>query len=247
EYKIMAEGYFEAARIIAIPFSRFIPIISDVVSVIEELTTLCQSAEHNKRIGLALVDRVAAVETAIRQIKSHKDDNREFFNQQNFVAMQRLLNNIQKMRKFVIEVTQLKWLSKYIQAKSIKTTFDELTEEFDSLVNVLNFTISVDTKIRAEKESKMLQNEIKDLTEYLEEIGGGITDINNNVSEAVTQINAVNGMMEKLTEKQEMIDSIFQDKPLKLVEFKETKEQTRGKKVKKYIRLMDSEEVSFKL
>ncbi|CAG8635132.1 36896_t:CDS:2 [Gigaspora margarita] len=196
----IANEIFEAASVIAIPFSKFVPIINDIVGVTEDITQIYQSAEHNKRISLVLVERIAAVETSLRYLKIHKDDQKNFFNQENFVVMQKLLDNIQKIKKFIGEVTQLKGLSKYIQAKTIQSTFFDLTNEFDGYINTLKFAIAVDTQARAERTER------------------GITDMDNNISKTVKEISVI----------------------------KKTNE-TRGKKVRKYIRLINDEAVSFKL
>ncbi|CAG8472816.1 3743_t:CDS:2 [Cetraspora pellucida] len=240
----IAGEIYEAASIIAIPFSKFVPIINDIVSVTDEITIIYQSAEHNKRISRVLVDRIAAVETSIRLLKIHKDDNKEFFNQENFVVMQKLSDNIQKIKKFIGEVTQLKGLTKYIHAKSIKNTFFDLTSEFDGYINTLKFAIAVDTQARTkrtESETKVIHDDLEELHQvlyfslsfivlYIKEI----SVIKNLILDSKTN-------QEKI---QEAID--IQNKPLKLADFKET-EVMRGKKVRKYIRLIDSEDVAFKL
>ncbi|CAG8557538.1 9081_t:CDS:2, partial [Racocetra fulgida] len=220
----VAGEIYETASLIAIPFSKFVPIINDIVSFTDEITGIYQSAEHNKRISRVLVDRVAAADSSIRLLKIHKDDNKDFFNQENFVIMQKLSDNIQKIKKFIAEVTQLKGLTKYIHAKSIENTFFELTSEFDGYTNTLKFGIAIDTQARTkriEDETKIIQDDLEELHQSL------ILDSKTNQDQI-----------------QEAID--IQNQPLKLADFKET-DETRGKKIKKHIRLIDSEAVAFKL
>ncbi|CAG8823307.1 29878_t:CDS:1, partial [Racocetra persica] len=162
----IAGEIYEAASLIAIPFSKFVPIINDIVSFTDEITGIYQSAEHNKRISRVLVDRVAAADSSIRLLKIHRDDNKDFFNQENFVVMQKLSDNIQKIKKFIAEVTQLKGLTKYIHAKSIENTFFELTSEFDGYTNTLKFGIAIDTQARTkriEDETKIIQDDLEEL------------------------------------------------------------------------------------
>ncbi|CAG8744550.1 20970_t:CDS:2 [Dentiscutata erythropus] len=175
---------FNLTSTVAVPFSRFLPIVDDVVKIFEEIAKLYQSAEHNRRICGTLFDRVIAAEAAIRTLKIRRDEHKEFFNQQNFVIMQKFLRNIENIKKFINDVSQLKGLSKYIQAKSIETTFHELTEEFDRFVSILNLTITIDTRGRAQKDKEILKQDIEDLNKYLEEIGAGLTDVNKNVSDS---------------------------------------------------------------
>ena len=48
-----------------------------------------------------------------------------------------------QIKKFIMEISQMKTLLKYIQAKSIERTFKELCKEFDGCISVLHLTISV--------------------------------------------------------------------------------------------------------
>ncbi|CAG8514450.1 5886_t:CDS:2 [Scutellospora calospora] len=229
----MAGEFYEVVSLTAIPFSKFVPIISDIISVTDEITLIYQSAEHNKRISRALIDRLAAVESAVRLLKIDKDDNKEFFNQENFVVMQKLSDNIHKTKKFIGEVTQLKGLSKYIQAKSIKTAFFDLTSEFDSYINTLNFVMNVDKKLREEREKEIIR---------------GITDVDKNISKTVKEISDIKKLiLESKINKNKIQEAIeMQYKPLKLADFRET-DEIRLKKVRKYIRLINDEAVAFKL
>ncbi|CAG8729175.1 32512_t:CDS:2 [Gigaspora margarita] len=231
----------------AIPFLKFIPIIIDIINVTEEIALIYQSAEHNKHISKSLFERIVAVETSLRLLKAYKDEHKEFFNKQNFVAMQKLSDNIQKMKKFISEITQLKGLMKYSQTKSIQTIFYELTAEFNNCINTLNFTVADDTEVHKENEKEIIDNDLEELNQYLFKIGGGITDENNNISETVNEINVVKKLiLDSKTNRQQIQQAIdVQNKLLKLDDFRETNE-TRGKKVRKYIRIIDNIAVAFK-
>ncbi|CAG8761151.1 10153_t:CDS:2 [Dentiscutata erythropus] len=122
---------------ITIPFPKFVSVMHEIMNVIEDIITIHQSAEHNKLISSALVDKTVSIETTFP--------------------------NLQKIQKYISEVTQLKGLEKYIHAKSIQTTFYELTTEFDNYVNKLKFAITVDPKVRAEREKAMIRDDIEEL------------------------------------------------------------------------------------
>ncbi|KAF0508857.1 kinase-like protein [Gigaspora margarita] len=241
------KGNTEVTIETAIPFLKFIPIIIDIINVTEEIALIYQSAEHNKHISKSLFERIVAVETSLRLLKAYKDEHKEFFNKQNFVAMQKLSDNIQKMKKFISEITQLKGLMKYSQTKSIQTIFYELTAEFNNCINTLNFTVVDDTEVHKENEKEIIDNDLEDLNQYLFKIGGGITDENNNISETVNEINVVKKLiLDSKTNRQQIQQAIdVQNKLMKLDDFRETNE-TRGKKVRKYIRIIDNIAVAFK-
>ncbi|CAG8559291.1 5631_t:CDS:2 [Dentiscutata heterogama] len=240
------KGSAEATIETAIPFLKFTSIIDDIINFTGEIEQIYQSAEHNKHISKSLFERIVAIETSLRLLKAYKDEHKEFFNKQNFVAMQKLSDNIQKMKNFISEITQLKGLLKY-QTKSIQTIFYELTTEFNSCINTLNFIITDSAKIRTENEKEIIDNDLEELNQYLFKIGGGITDENNNISEAVNEINVVKKLILDSKNNREQIQQAVevQNKPLKLADFRET-DETRGKKVRKYIRQADNKTVAFK-
>ncbi|CAG8751137.1 32191_t:CDS:2, partial [Racocetra persica] len=164
--------------------------------------------------------------------------------------IQKLSDIIQKMKKFISEITQLKGLRKYSQTKSIQTMFYELTTEFDRCINMLNFINTYNIKSRTEYEKEIIDNDLEKLNQYLFKIGGGITDENYNISETINEINFVKKFIwdsRSNRESREQIQEIIEDqnKLLELADFIET-DETRGKKVRKYIRLVDSKAVAFK-
>ncbi|CAG8465393.1 3542_t:CDS:10 [Cetraspora pellucida] len=231
----------------AVPFSKFTQIIIDIINVTGEITPIYQSAEHNKHISRSLFERIVAVETSLRLLKAYKDEYKEFFNKQNFVTIQKLSDNIQKMKTFISEITQLKGLLKYSQTKSVQTIFYDLTTEFDSCINTLNFINTDNIKSRTEHEKEIIDNDLEELNQYLFKIGGGITDENNNISENVNEINMVKKLiLDSKTNREQIQQAIeVQNKSLKIDDFIET-DEIRGKKVKKYLRLIDNKAVAFK-
>jgi hypothetical protein len=240
---------------VIVPFSKFVPLIAEVANILDQIVDLYQSAEHNKRICGSLIDRVSAAEAAVRNLKIRRDQNKSFFNQKNLILLQRLVHNIQQIKRFVSEVSQLKGLTKYVQAKSIERNFKDLCRDFDSNVGTLNFAITVDSRNRAENDKNALRQDIEDLGKYLDEIDGGITDINKNVASVVTQLNVINNTMEQLvaeqqknnnnTKSQDKIDNLFQEERLPFNDYEDT-DETRGNKVRKWIAKKYEVPVAFK-
>src|SRR6266542_3693822 len=132
-------GAIETTTNLAVPFGKFIPLIADVANILDQIVDLYQSAEHNKRICGVLIDRVSAAEAAVRNLEIRRDQNKNFFNQKNLILLQRLVHNIQQIKRFVNELSKVKGLKKYVQAKSIEKTFKELCRDFDSNVATLHF------------------------------------------------------------------------------------------------------------
>lgn len=125
----------------------------------DEIIEITQTAEHNKRICDVLKQRVDAVDLAVRNLKIKKN-NQGFFNHKNHLYLQNLVNVITYIKNFMVEISQMKTLLKYIQAKSIKKTFNDLCKEFDNCINSLAFTITIKNSYELEQ----LKADQEDLT-----------------------------------------------------------------------------------
>ena len=124
---------------------KFLPLISEIGNSLNELIEIEQAAEHNQRTCKSLLQRVYAADLAVLELKVQR--NKEFFSNRNYLCLQNLVNVITQVKKFAQEISQMKTVLKYIQARSIEKTFKELCKEFDSCINILNFTILVKDKI----------------------------------------------------------------------------------------------------
>ncbi|GBC05876.1 hypothetical protein RclHR1_06490011 [Rhizophagus clarus] len=222
----------EAAANIAVPFANFLPLIGEVSKILREITDIYQTAEHNKRICGVMLDRVTIAESAIKNLQVRREENEEFFSEENYVNLQKLVTVIGKIRKFVGEISQLKGLQKYIQAKNIEKTAMDLTKEFDTTIKLLEFAFMVDFNARADVDNKKIKADIEDLTEYLQVIGGGLTDTNKNVSDLVVQLNILNNTMMTKPE-----TNIFQNELLPYNDFEEVEEESHSKKIRKHKRI----------
>ncbi|CAI2175513.1 10360_t:CDS:2 [Funneliformis geosporum] len=185
-------------RKVIAPFASFLPLITDVARVFNEIIELYHSAEHNQKICGILLDRVQVADTSVRNLKNRRAENVEFFSVTNLYNLQKLVNVIDKIRKLVEEISQIKRLSKYIHAQSIEKRVKELINEFDSTIQLLPFSLTVDFSKRADNVNQDIKSDIEDLSQYLENIGSGITDNNQNVSDMVVQINALNNTVNNM-------------------------------------------------
>uniref|UniRef100_U9UST2 Protein kinase domain-containing protein n=1 Tax=Rhizophagus irregularis (strain DAOM 181602 / DAOM 197198 / MUCL 43194) TaxID=747089 RepID=U9UST2_RHIID len=132
-----------------VPFSKFIPLTTEVVNLLDQIMELYHSAEHNKRICGALIDRVSAAESAIRNLKIRSEQNENFFNQKKLILLQTLINNIHQIKRFVEEVGQLK-----------------------GNAAALNFANTVDSRNQAENDKNALRQDMDYLIKYIDEILG---------------------------------------------------------------------------
>ncbi|RIA89089.1 kinase-like domain-containing protein [Glomus cerebriforme] len=225
----------EAAAHVAVPFANFLPLIGEVAKICTEIADIYNSAEHNKRICGVMLDRVQVAETSVKNLKNRREENEDFFSEGNYINLQKLVTVIGKIRKFLAEISQLKGLYKYVQAKNIEKTAIDLNREFDSTIQLLEFALMIDFNARADIDNKKIRTDIEELSEYLQHIEGGLTDTNKNVSEVVVQLNALNNTMNQYINGKQVDEDIFQNELLPYTDFDETEGPT--KKVRKFKRI----------
>ncbi|RGB40251.1 kinase-like domain-containing protein [Rhizophagus diaphanus] len=258
-----------AAVPMLVPFTKFLPLIKEIEDVFYEIVELVEASEHNKRTCKILRNRVYAAESAVRDLKVRdREENRDFFNVHNYFCLQNLSSIISQIRKFILDISQMKSLIKYIKVKNIEKTFKELCGEFNSCINLLSF--SIDVKIS--DELGQLKADQDDFAKYLQEMVSGITvdeknigddtkevkdyltDLSNKFSSTVAKVSAMNKTMEKYMNEssynQKKIDNMFQVHPLKLSNYeRDDSEEPRkdGLVTKWYNIKIKDEEFAFKI
>ncbi len=125
-----------------VPITKFFPLISEIGITFHEIVEIVQAAEHNKRTCFVLLQLVHAVNLVVLELKVPRNNNQEFFNNRNYLYLQNLVNVITQMKKFTAEISQMKTLLKYIQAKSIEKTFYELFKELFIYIKLYDIQIS---------------------------------------------------------------------------------------------------------
>ncbi|GBC03980.1 hypothetical protein RclHR1_05430010 [Rhizophagus clarus] len=220
----------EAGAIGVVSFAKFLPLISEIGNIFDEIFNLVEAAEHNKRTCGILRDRVNIAESAVRELKLRNKERQDFFNSKNYKILQNLAIIIGRIKKFISDISQMKPLIKHIKAKNIEKTFNELCGEFDSYINVLCFSINLKTADELKQlkinELQQLKADQGDLADYLKEMVDGIrgdvnemrVDVGNSAEEfkellknlsdqfsqfssTVVKVNTMNNTMEKFMSK----------------------------------------------
>lgn len=81
--------------------SNFLQLIEEVTKIYNEIVEIYQTAERNKKICEDILNRVQVAEASVRNLK----DRKEFFTEENYIKLYRLVNIIRKMRQFLVEIT----------------------------------------------------------------------------------------------------------------------------------------------
>ncbi|KAG9293214.1 hypothetical protein G9A89_010585 [Geosiphon pyriformis] len=208
----------------------FIPLINDVTKLIRSIAELYQTAQHNKKICRLLLERVRIVEFAIEDMITDKENLQQKEYYKNFTE---LLTVIRKIEKFIKKVSNVHGLRKFLNAYSIEDEFKNLTQDFDDLIRALNFATTLQIQSLLEKSKTIIKRDIADLEDYLRKIEGGITDINQKITEKFEVVLAMFGAYDKAKLPDSIIDSVKIDRH-KLTDPETSEQITRGKYQKKY-------------
>ncbi|CAG8716822.1 17216_t:CDS:2, partial [Acaulospora morrowiae] len=181
----------KSTSIVTDSIAPFIPLIADISIIVQEIVNLYQVAEHNKRICGALLSRATAAETAVRDLQIRRLENESLFRSKEYYKnFQKLLVTIGNIKRFIKEVSQIKGLRRFLMANSIEQGFKDITEEFDGLMRVLNFSMAVQNSVQMEEDRKVLEHDVAEMNKYLDEIEGGIAD----------QVSGINAKLDDITQ-----------------------------------------------
>nr|CAG8439005.1 3681_t:CDS:2 [Entrophospora candida] len=186
------------AAVVTDLMAPFLPLISEVGAIVVEIIDLYQTAEHNKRICGSLLSRVTTAQNAVNTLKIRRLENEDLFKSKEYYKnLQKLVNVIRKIQKFIADVSQLKGLRKFMLAHSIEDEFKRLTEEFDGLMRDLNFSLAIQIQIQIEDDNKALRKDIQEMANYLHSIEGGITDNLSQINDKLDDISQLNILWQK--------------------------------------------------
>lgn len=160
---------FEASKV-SDSISPFLPLITEVSRLTSDIINIYQTAEHNKRICGSLLSRTTAAETAVKNLEIRRLENESLFKSKEYYKnFQRLVIIVGKIKKFIEEISQIKGLRRFLAANSIEKDFFDLTNEFEGLMRILNFSIAVTNQIQMEEDKKILSHDIKEMNKVINE------------------------------------------------------------------------------
>ncbi|CAG8635251.1 21383_t:CDS:1 [Gigaspora rosea] len=123
--------------------SPIIPMLGVVTSLINEIFTIHENAQFNKRMSKSIINRILSVEATIKSLNSqtkYSEKFRDLQHQESFVKFQVTLK---KIKMFVETVTQLRAFDTFLRATKIKKEFIELMKEYEACMNDLNVTMII--------------------------------------------------------------------------------------------------------
>ncbi|CAB4391634.1 unnamed protein product [Rhizophagus irregularis] len=175
----------ELTTSVVIPLSQFIPLIRDVSEIFSKVTDLYRSAQHNKNITMILMERISTANISVNILQAREDLLTSIY----YKSLQRLVQVLHNMIKFIEDITQYNTVQKFLGAKKIENGFKELCKEYDSSMTLLNFNPLVN--FNTENEDKIVKEDIEQLVKFQEALVESMNDVKQNVFHTNDQMNSV--------------------------------------------------------
>ncbi|PKB98603.1 kinase-like protein [Rhizophagus irregularis] len=179
---------------VAQTFDEFAPLIGTFLALGDEIKKLYDKAKHNKELCSFLLKRCNGAMAAVRDLDMRKTENRGFFSKKgNLKLFEEFIKCMEKIKKFVANVSQLNKLKKYFYAKKIEEELNELVKEFNGYMSSLNFSISV----QFTDDFATVKSDLKGIKEILSHIWGVSDDSQQNILDNIYSITKKNKNFQK--------------------------------------------------
>ncbi|CAG8649536.1 970_t:CDS:2 [Ambispora leptoticha] len=194
----VVQGILESIGTAGEAVKPFIPLLGAITIVIDEIIKVYEAAQYNKKICNALMDRVEAAQIAVKALqRRQKENEKKFRNQAYYESFNRFLQVLEKIKKFIKDVSQLKGFRKFSQANSVKDRFNDLITEFDQVVSDLNLAMVIASDEQRRIDQVALEEDLAEMKLYLANIEGGLTNQDKKISIALEEISLVKAKIEK--------------------------------------------------
>ncbi|CAG8720200.1 8518_t:CDS:1, partial [Funneliformis mosseae] len=128
-------------------FEEFNPVIKTFLSLGNEIITLYEKAEHNKKLCSILLKRVNCAYAAVKDLNIKKTENTQFFvKHDNLKILEDFTDCIREIKNFIEDISFLNKLQRFFYTGGINDTFQRLTKEFDAYMSSLNFSFIVESR-----------------------------------------------------------------------------------------------------
>ncbi|RGB32703.1 kinase-like domain-containing protein [Rhizophagus diaphanus] len=172
----------------------YLPLITAVAALTQQIVKAYESAQYNKKSCAALIERVQAAEVAVQALNRRKQENeKKFRNQAYYYNFERFVAILREIKGFIQDVTHLSGYRKFISSVHIKERFQQLITDFDSVVADLQLAMVIANEDERRSDIAMLQEDIDEMTKFLEKIEGGVTTIDKKISNVLEHILTLKG------------------------------------------------------
>ncbi|CAB5361443.1 unnamed protein product [Rhizophagus irregularis] len=167
----------------------YLPLIAAVASLTQQTVKAYKSAQYNKKTCAALIERVQAAEIAVQALNRRKQENESKFRKQSYyISFEKFVAILREIRTFVQDVTHLSGYRKFNSSDHIKIMFQQLIIDFDNIVGDLQLSMVNANDEERRIDIEILQEDMFEMTTFLEKIEGGVTTFDKKISNVFEHI-----------------------------------------------------------
>ncbi|CAG8622685.1 uncharacterized protein OCT59_019669 [Rhizophagus irregularis] len=115
----------EAVSNIGEAVGPYLPLITAVASLTQQIVKAYESAQYNKKSCAVLLERVQAAEIAVQALNRRKQENeKNFRNQSYYYSFERFVAILREIKGFIQDVTHLSGYENLFQVFTLKKDFN---------------------------------------------------------------------------------------------------------------------------
>ncbi|CAG8437793.1 9682_t:CDS:1 [Scutellospora calospora] len=142
----------------------YIPLFDIATKLIKEIIEIHDAAQYNKHICARLMERVIDARGAIEKLTRTKQHNEKKFKDKKFYnTFQKFTNILEEIKGFEDKLSKMGNFKKTLEANLIKQRFMNLTEEFDTTMKDLSFSMMIDYEEQRKEDFKSLKEDNEEM------------------------------------------------------------------------------------
>ncbi|CAG8440969.1 10274_t:CDS:2 [Cetraspora pellucida] len=209
----VAKAFVHNALEASTNFVPFAPLLDIFLRLGDDIVTLYQKAEHNKRLCNYLTKRVNSAVAAVKDLEIRKQDSADFFMEQaNLQLIKDFLKCMLDVRKFITDVSQLGSFGNFFQAGNIVQKYKDLSSRFDGYMTSLNLAINKATysyvqninhnieelrKFDLEVELKSIKSDLVEMKKFMFDMADGKTGSDETTFTDIKRIRELNSRYQR--------------------------------------------------
>ncbi|CAG8740110.1 22393_t:CDS:2, partial [Rhizophagus irregularis] len=146
----------------------YMPLVEIASGLIKAIVEVYRAAEYNKKICRALAERVGITVAPLELLKiRHENELRdEVF----YSAFYKFIYVLENIKEYINEVSKIHGFRKYAKAIVVREKFEKLTEDYDTAMKDLNFTLVIANEERRKNDEIALSEDLAEFEKYLSAI-----------------------------------------------------------------------------
>ncbi|CAB4373870.1 unnamed protein product [Rhizophagus irregularis] len=153
----------------------YVTLIETASGLIKLIIEICQAAEYNKKICRALAERVGITVGALELLKLRQE--KELRDEVYYDAFNKFIYILEKIKNYIDEISNIQGFRRYAKAIFVKEKFMKLTEEYDTTMKDLNFTLVIANEERRKNDEEALSEDLAEFDKYLRTMGDQVDNI----------------------------------------------------------------------